>query len=187
MSVVVDLSVYGVTPYEITFSMVGIMGTQYVRNGSVPSKIFIEQGSTEVLNVNYIYSKHVIGDELQIQMRVAQGQDIATLENKQGHSTITIDPGFVDGGTYDLVLESWNDLSPVKSVLRRDVIQVTVEELPPLPHLPKELPQQTVISTQARCVPIADFIDPELFDLTSQSFETDSTQLRDSLAYDNFA
>ena len=52
------------TPYQMSLCSVGIMGTSYIRNESLPGNLEIAQGETMVLSVPHIYGEYTIGTAL---------------------------------------------------------------------------------------------------------------------------
>ena len=56
-------------PYEMSICNIGVMGTEYVRDNSVPTRISVWRAATEVIAVENIYSKLPIGNVLDINLR----------------------------------------------------------------------------------------------------------------------
>ena len=79
------------------------------------------------LSIDNIYSKHYIGNTLDIKMRQKAGSELPWASIIQGNPTLvqlaTMD---FQPGKYELVFESIDDNSSVKSVLKTDKIVLNV-------------------------------------------------------------
>ena len=94
------------TSYEVGVCSYGIMGTKYVRAEPLPTSVEVSQGETTSVLIPHIYSEIEIGTEMAIDLRCANGTQLAfvTLTNKSGATEVYIDVAGVDVGDYELVL-----------------------------------------------------------------------------------
>ena len=104
------------------------MGTEYIRNEEIPTEIVLEQGSMTTIAVPHITSALTIGNILQINLRQKSGfeLDFVSLSNTLGSTDVMIDGEIPTPGTYELVLESFDEASSVQSALKTDRIQIEV-------------------------------------------------------------
>ena len=82
-TIVADLAILS-GAYEMSICNLGVMGTEYVRIGSVPTSISVEQTENELIAVNQIYSKLTIGNTLDINLRQKAGTEFIWVTLIQG-------------------------------------------------------------------------------------------------------
>ena len=105
------------------------MGTEYVRDNSVPSSMSVGQAETEVIAVDNIVSLFPIGNVLDINLRQKAGTELLWVILEQGSLTtlIKIVPAGVAPGDYTLILQSFDNNGSVKSTLKEESITITVD------------------------------------------------------------
>ena len=55
--------------YQMSLCSVGIMGTSYIRDVSLPDRLVLSQGENLTLEVPHIYGEYTIGTEQSINLR----------------------------------------------------------------------------------------------------------------------
>ena len=77
--------------YEMSMCSVGIMGTSYVRDESLPEKIELTHGDTMIIDVPHIYGEYTIGTEHSINLRQSSSSpelDFIEITEFDGHSSV---------------------------------------------------------------------------------------------------
>lgn len=115
------------TDYEMSMCTLGLMGTRYIRDKSIPTEVNVSAGDSFTLTVPHIYSEVEIGTELAINIRTSSSTETIIIENQVSSTNVKIDASdLVEGDSFELTLDSYNTLSKVKSTLKKDVILVKV-------------------------------------------------------------
>ena len=98
------------------------MFTEYVRDTAVPSWTTVTQGDTSILSVENIYSKHTIGNTLNIHLREKEGVELGWVRFEQGSPTkvIITPPVNTAPGVYQIMLQSFDNAGVVKTTLREE-------------------------------------------------------------------
>ena len=106
--------IYPLTTYKMRLCQLGIMGTEYVRNEEILTEMVLEQGIMDTIAIPHITSALTIGNTLQINLRQKSDSelDFVSFSNTLG-STDVIFSGEQTPGTYELVLESFDEASSV--------------------------------------------------------------------------
>ena len=112
------------------------MGTKYVRDEDLPSELCLPNtDESYILEIQDIYSSLPLGNDLLIQLRQTSALDFVTINNSGTKHSITINPQGISTGYYELILESYDGNSSIKSALKTDKIvleileQCTIENL----------------------------------------------------------
>ena len=106
-----------------------MLGTIYKRDDDLKSSILVEWGLTSTITVPHIYADPTkpITNLLAINLRQKSLLNGVTITRDSSESVVIIDSSGLSIGTHDLVIESFDDNSSVKSALKTDLIQITVE------------------------------------------------------------
>ena len=89
------------------------MGTKYEHNEPPPTEILLEKGSTMTFDISHITSTLTIGNTLSINVRQKSGfeHNFVFLSNNSDSTTITINGNDISIGSYELILESFDEAS----------------------------------------------------------------------------
>ena len=100
MHIVADLSHLAGQHYSMELCSIGIMGTQYIRDETLPETIEIDSEGLMTLTIPNIYSAMSIGNQLDIKLRQASGFELSfvSLKEQIGSTLVQID---VDEATPD--------------------------------------------------------------------------------------
>ena len=108
----------------------GIFGTKYIRDQSVPSNLIIKKSQLYTLAVEPIRSFYEIGNTLEIYLRQQSDKVLSWVSITQGStSKVTFDAASAQVGEHSLYLESYdnNNIASVGSTLKLDIISITIE------------------------------------------------------------
>lgn len=117
--------------FEITLCHVAVMGSEYIRVGSLPDSIFMYTGDTQTLTLDAITSKYTIGNTLDIRLRQKAGEERSFVSITQGDPhTIEVAPQTSDTFEGDIYFESIdaNSNAETPSVLKYDTVSLTVRD-----------------------------------------------------------
>ena len=111
MTIQADITKLKDSGSDFTLCSLGIMGTEYVRNVSLPKYIEVLLNESITLDVENIIAQPAIGNELDIHLRIAsEDNPIASISVFQGSpSQLLINAHFI--GSFRLVLESYDNNS----------------------------------------------------------------------------
>ena len=124
------------------------------RPGSSPwlEPITLELANQEVksLPIENIFAKQNIGNWLDINVRQKAGLELSWVSITQGNpnTQVTLTPTNLAPGKYELVLESFDNNSSVKSVLKRDTIVLTIADQAVIQQVEKEESKCLISLTQ---------------------------------------
>ena len=76
MHIVADLSLLAGQSYSMELCSVGIMGTKYTRDQTLPETLEIQSDGLTTLTITNIYSAMSIGNQLDINLRQASGNEL---------------------------------------------------------------------------------------------------------------
>ena len=93
MHIVADLSHLAGQHYSMELCSIGIMGTQYIRDETLPETIEIDSEGLMTLTIPNIYSAMSIGNQLDIKLRQASGSELSfvSLKEQIGSTLVQID------------------------------------------------------------------------------------------------
>ena len=93
MHIIADFSHLSGEDYSMELCSLGIMGSQYVRDQTLPSTLEISKEDLTYLTVANIYSAMPIGNELNINLRQSEGSELAfvTLTEEADQTIVTLD------------------------------------------------------------------------------------------------
>ena len=189
-------SVFVLDPnFESSICTVGIMGTKYVRDELVTASVTTVEGVTATFDVQHIYSETPIGNILGINLRQKVGAELSfvTLSyGTAGYTTVLIDTTATTG-SYNLVLESFDNNGTVKSTFVTDTVSVVIEAAPP-PVVPDPVVEDETVSEYTCPVTQIDFDAFAIeynnyFELEAQvgiGWETQSFEELHDLAFETF-
>ena len=133
MSIVADFTGVGNTwdtDYDIDLCHVAVMGTEYIRTGSLSSSVAMYSDEASITwTLNAITSKYTIGNTLNIELRQKAGYDASFVTITQGNPhTIVVAPTVTDTFHGYLYFESTDidSNAATAAVLKTDLVQFTV-------------------------------------------------------------
>ena len=94
MHIVADMRAYtasAVISDTVSVCSLGIFGTKYVRDDSVPTSISIIQGQKKTIRVSKIYSFYQIGNDLSINLRQRSELDFVVFIENTSWTDVQID------------------------------------------------------------------------------------------------
>ena len=129
MHLVGDLKHLNGQTYEQSVCSVGIMGTRYIRSSTPTTNFTLVTGASDSFTIEAIRSELTIGNELSIYLRQKSGNELSWVSFEQGSPTkVKVNACDIATGSYTLTLESYDNNSAVKTVLKTDTVAIKVTD-----------------------------------------------------------